>query len=59
VLDPPASRWPARGFGDSLAVLLEVIDGLYRLPLLQAAHQRYGVAAVSSGRPLALWLGAA
>jgi hypothetical protein len=77
VLEPPASRWPARpagGYGDSLAVLLEVIDGLYRqrpfavlladcgayrLPLLQAAHQRYGVAALSSGRPLALWLGAA
>jgi hypothetical protein len=71
VLEPPASRWPARpagGFGDSLAVLLEVVDGLYRqrpfavlladcgayrLPLLQAAHQRYGVAAQSAG-----WLGA-
>ena len=77
VLEPPASRWPARpagGYGDSLAVLLEVVDGLYRqrpfavlladcgayrLPLLQAAHHRYGVAAVSSGLPMAGWLGAA
>jgi hypothetical protein len=71
VVDTPASRWPARpagGFGESLAVLLEVVDGLYRqrpfallladcgayrLPLLRAAHQRYGVAALG-GR----WLGA-
>ena len=76
VLEPPASRWPARpagGYGDSLAVLLEVVDGLYRqrpfavlladcgayrLPLLQAAHQRYGVAAQSSGLPMSGWLGA-
>jgi hypothetical protein len=67
VLEPPASRWPARpagGYGDSLAALLEVVDGLYRqrpfavlladcgayrLPLLQTAHQRYGVAALSAG----------
>jgi hypothetical protein len=26
------------------------------LPLLRAVHQRYGVAALSSGRPLARWL---
>lgn len=74
VLEPPASRWPARpagGYGDSLAALLEVVDGLYRqrpfavlladcgayrLPLLRAAHQRYGVAALSSGLPVAGWL---
>jgi hypothetical protein len=76
VVEMPASRWPARpagGLGESLALLLEVVDGLYRqrpfallladcgayrLPLLRAAHQRYGVAALSSGRPLAGWLGA-
>jgi hypothetical protein len=75
VLETPASRWPARpaaSFEQSLAVLLEGVDGLYRqrpfavlladcgayrLPLLRAAHQRYGVAALSSGRPLARWLG--
>ena len=74
VLDTPASRWPARpagGLEESLAVLLEAVDGLYRqrpfavlladcgvyrLPLLRAVHQRYGVAALSSGRPLAGWL---
>ncbi|MCP9817469.1 hypothetical protein KBY76_12490 [Synechococcus sp. GreenBA-s] len=74
VLETPASRWPARpasGMDESLAVLLEAVDGLYRqrpfavlladcgayrLPLLRAAHQRYGVAALSSGRPLAGWL---
>jgi hypothetical protein len=32
--------------------------GAYRLPLMRAVHQRYGVAALSSGRPLATWLGA-
>ncbi len=76
VLETPASRWPARpagSFEESLAVLLEAVDGLYRqrpfavlladcgayrLPLLRAVHQRYGVAALSSGRPLASWLGA-
>ncbi|MBE9172106.1 hypothetical protein IQ216_03115, partial [Cyanobium sp. LEGE 06143] len=75
VLEAPASRWPARpaaGFEESLAVLLEAVDGLYRqrpfavlladcgayrLPLLRTVHQRYGVAALSSGRPLAGWLG--
>lgn len=74
VLEPPASCWPARpagSFEESLAVLLEAVDGLYRqrpfavlladcgayrLPLLRAANQRYGVAALSSGRPLAGWL---
>lgn len=74
VLEPPASCWPARpagSFEESLAVLLEAVDGLYRqrpfavlladcgayrLPLLRAAHQRYGVAALSSGRPVAGWL---
>lgn len=73
-LEPPSSRWPARpagGFEQSLAVLLESVDGLYRqrpfavlladcgayrLPLLRAVHQRYGVAALSSGRPMARWL---
>jgi hypothetical protein len=77
VLEPPSSRWPARpagGFEQSLAVLLEVVDGLYRqrpfavlladcgayrLPLLRAVHQRYGVAALSSGRPMARWLAGA
>lgn len=76
VLESPASCWPARpaaSFAESLAVLLEGVDGLYRqrpfavlladcgayrLPLLRAVHQRYGVAALSSGRPLASWLGA-
>lgn len=75
VLEAPASRWPARpagSFEESLAVLLEAVDGLYRqrpfavlladcgayrLPLLHQVHQRYGVAALSSGRPLAGWLG--
>jgi len=32
--------------------------GAYRLPLLRAVHQCYGVAAMSSGRPMAQWLGA-
>lgn len=76
VLETPASRWPARpagSFDESLAVLLEAVEGLYRqrpfavlladcgayrLPLLRAVHQRYGVAALSSGRPMASWLGA-
>jgi len=76
VMEGPASRWPARpsgGFEQSLAVLLESVEGLYRqrpfdvlladcgayrLPLLRAVHQRYGVAAMSSGRPMARWLGA-
>ena len=74
VLEAPASHWPARpagSFEESLAVLLEAVDGLhrqrpfavlladcgaYRLPLLRAVHQRYGVAALSSGRPMASWL---
>ena len=74
VLDTPASRWPARpagGMEESLAVLLEAVDGLYRqrpfavlladcgayrLPLLRTVHQRYGVAALSSGRPMTSWL---
>ena len=74
VLETPASRWPARpadGFEQSLAVLLESVEalyrqrpfavlladcGAYRLPLLRAVHQRYGVAAISSGRPMAGWL---
>jgi hypothetical protein len=76
VMEGPASRWPARpsgGFEQSLAVLLESVEGLYRqrpfdvlladcgayrLPLLRAVHQRYGVAAMGSGRPMARWLGA-
>jgi hypothetical protein len=76
VMEGPASRWPARpsgGFEQSLAVLLENVDalyrqrpfdvlladcGAYRLPLLRAVHQRYGVAAMSSGRPMSRWLGA-
>jgi hypothetical protein len=64
---------PAGSFEESLAVLLAAVDGLYqqrpfavlladcgayRLPLLRAVHQRYGVAALSSGRPMAGWLGA-
>lgn len=63
---------PAGSFEESLAVLLAAVEGLYRqrpfavlladcgayrLPLLRAVHQRYGVAALSSGRPLASWLG--
>ena len=74
VLETPASRWPARpadGFEQSLEVLLEHVEalyrqrpfavlladcGAYRLPLLRAVHQRYGVAAISSGRPMAGWL---
>ena len=76
VIEGPQSLWPARpsgGFEQSLAVLLENVDalyrlrpfdvlladcGAYRLPLLRAVHQRYGVAAMSSGRPMARWLGA-
>ena len=76
VLEGPQSLWPARpsgGFEQSLAVLLENVDalyrqrpfdvlladcGAYRLPLLRAVHQRYGVAAMGSGRPMAQWLGA-
>ena len=76
VLEPPASCWPARPAGsweESLAVLLQAVDGMYRqrpfavlladcgayrLPLLHAVHQRYGVAALSSDRPLAVWLAA-
>jgi hypothetical protein len=76
VMEGPASRWPARpsgGFEQSLAVLLESVEGLYRqrpfdvlladcgayrLPLLRVVHQRYGVAAMGSGRPMAQWLGA-
>ncbi len=64
---------PAGSFEESLAVLLVAVEGLYRqrpfavlladcgayrLPLLRAVHQRYGVAALSSGRPMASWLGA-
>jgi hypothetical protein len=74
VMEGPESRWPARpsgGFEQSLAVLLESVDalyrqrpfdvlladcGAYRLPLLRAVQQRYGVAAMSSGRPMAKWL---
>jgi hypothetical protein len=56
-----------------LAALLETIDGLYRqrpfailladcgayrLPLLRAVHQRYGVPGLSSDRPMARWLAA-
>lgn len=76
VLEPPLSHWPARpggSFDESLAVLLEAVDGsyrqrpfsvlmadcgAYRLPLLRRVHQRYGVAALSSGRPMVSWLGA-
>ena len=64
---------PAGGFQESLQQLLKAVDdlynqrpfavlladcGAYRLPLMRAVHQRYGVAALSSGRPLAAWLGA-
>jgi hypothetical protein len=64
---------PAGSFRESLQLLLDAVDGLYsqrpfavlladcgayRLPLMRAVHQRYGVAALSSGRPLAAWLGA-
>ncbi|MFZ0408880.1 MAG: hypothetical protein WAM11_12335 [Cyanobium sp.] len=74
VMEAPESLWPDRpatGFEQSLAVLLEGVDvlyrqrpfavlmadcGAYRLPLLRAVHQRYGVAALSSGRPMARWL---
>ena len=76
VLEPPVSCWPARpagSFEESLAVLLEAVDGLYRqrpfavlladcgayrLPLLRAVHQRYGVSGLSSHLPMAGWLGA-
>lgn len=65
---------PASSFSVSLAVLLEALDalyrqrpfavlladcGAYRLPLLHAAHQRYGVSCLSSGLPMAAWLGGA
>lgn len=61
------------GFEATLAVLLEQVEGLYRqrpfavlladcgayrLPLARTLHQRYGVAAVSSWRPMAAWLAA-
>jgi hypothetical protein len=67
-------RRPAGSFSESLSVLLEAVDGLYRqrpftvlladagayrLPLLHAAHQRYGVSCLSSGLPMAAWMGAA
>lgn len=62
---------PAGGFEQSLAVLMTAVEdlyaqrpfavlladcGAYRLPLLRVMHQRYGVAALSSGRPMAGWL---
>ena len=74
VLATPASRWPARpagSFEESLGVLLEAVDrlyrerpfdvlladcGAYRLPLLRMVHQRYGIPGLSSGRPMAGWL---
>ena len=74
VLATPASRWPARpagSFDESLGVLMEAVDrlyrerpfdvlladcGAYRLPLLRTVHQRYGIPALSSGRPMAGWL---
>jgi hypothetical protein len=70
----PASRWPGRpagSFAETMALLLEIVDGLYRqrpfavvladcgayrLPLLRAVQQRYGAAALSVARPLAEWL---
>ncbi|MEI8249943.1 MAG: hypothetical protein WCF98_02095 [Synechococcus sp. ELA057] len=74
VVEMPSSRWPKRpagSFSETLAVMLEALDGLYRerpfgvfmadcgayrLPLLRAVHQRYGIPALSSGRPMATWL---
>ena len=74
VLPMPASRWPGRpagSFAETMALLLEIVDGLYRqrpfavvladcgayrLPLLRAVQQRYGAAALSVARPLAEWL---
>lgn len=62
---------PAGGFEESLALLLMQVDelyrqrpfavllancGAYRLPLLRTVHQRYGVAAISSGLPMVEWL---
>jgi len=74
VLLPPLSAWPARpagGFSESLAVLLEKVDrlyrerpfavlladcGAYRLPLLHVVHQRYGIPGLSCGTSMAGWL---
>jgi hypothetical protein len=62
---------PAGGFEQSLAMLLQAVEdlysqrpfavlladcGAYRLPLLRAMHQRYGVSALSSSLPMAGWL---
>jgi hypothetical protein len=62
---------PSLSEQDALAVMLEALDGLYRerpfgvfmadcgayrLPLLRAVHQRYGIPSLSSGRPMATWL---
>jgi hypothetical protein len=61
----------ASDFDSSLAILLESVEvlyrqrpfavlladcGAYRLPLARTVHQCYGVAAVSSWRPMASWL---
>ena len=77
VLPMPASRWPGRpggNFAESMALLLQTVDGFYRqrpfavvladcgayrLPLLRAVHQRYGVAAISVGQPMVDWLASA
>ena len=75
MLEIAASRWPARpadSYEESLAVLLQAVDGLYRqrsfavllaaagayrLPLLRAVQHNYGVAALTSSWPLTAWMG--
>jgi hypothetical protein len=62
---------PASGFEQSVAALIGSVEalyaqrpfavlladcGAYRLPLLRVMHQRYGVAAVGSSRPMLGWL---
>lgn len=62
---------PASGFEQSIAALVGSVEalyaqrpfavlladcGAYRLPLLRVMHQRYGVAAVGSSRPMLSWL---
>ena len=64
---------PAGGYEQSYAMLLESVErlyeerpfavlladcGIYRLPLLRAMHQRYGVAALSSSLPITNWYAA-
>ena len=67
-------RRPAASLSESLGALLDAVEGLYRqrpfavlladcgayrLPLMHAVHQRYGVSCISTGLPMAEWLSVA